>query len=74
MNSIKRTIVNALKIYGLHVNATSVDVKFTLVMVALEGLVLTKRDLNYLEKGLSEKVAFLTEKQPGEKEKKFMVI
>jgi hypothetical protein len=48
MDSIERTIVNALKIYGLHVNATSVDAKFTLVMVALEGLLLTKRDLNYL--------------------------
>lgn len=47
-------------------NATFVDVKFTLIMVALEGLLLTKRELNYLGKGLSEKVAFLIEKQSGE--------
>jgi len=61
---IENTVVNALKIYSLHVNATSVDVKFILVMFALEGLLLTENDRDYLGKKLSEKATFLSERDP----------
>lgn len=68
-STIENTIINALKIFSLHVNATSVDIEFNLVMFALEGLLLTENDKDYLGKRLSEKVAFLTEKQSRERRK-----
>ena len=66
---IESTVINALKIYSLHINATSVDIKFNLVMFALEGLLLTKGE-NDLGKKLGEKTAFLTENHPGDRRKK----
>lgn len=69
-STIESAVINALKIFSLHVNATSVEIKFSLVMFALEGLLLTDNDRDYLGKKLSEKSAFLTEKQSADRRKK----
>ncbi|AKJ38511.1 HEPN domain-containing protein [Methanosarcina barkeri] len=68
-STIENTVINALKIFSLHINATSVDIEFNLVMFALEGLLLTENDKDYLGTKLSEKAAFLTEKQSRERRK-----
>lgn len=41
---LKAAVINALKIYSLHINATSFDIKFTLLIFALEGFLLTQDD------------------------------
>ena len=66
---IERTVINSLKIYGLHINISTVELKFILVMIALEDLLLNENDLNYLGKKLAEKVAFLYEKHSAERKK-----
>ncbi|MEN6551299.1 MAG: hypothetical protein ABFC34_00270 [Methanobacterium sp.] len=68
-SAVESAVINALKIFSLHINATSVEIKFNLVMFALEGLLLTNNDINYLGKKLSEKAAFLTEKESIDRRK-----
>lgn len=66
---IESTVINTFKIFSLHINATSVDIKFNLIMFALEGLLLTDNDKDYLGTKLSQKAAFLTEKESRDKRK-----
>jgi hypothetical protein len=68
-SSIETAIINALKIFSLHINATSVEIEFNLVMFAFEGLLLTENDKDYLGTKLSQKAAFLTEKESREERK-----
>jgi hypothetical protein len=59
---IDNRIVTSLKIYGLQTTVTPIEIKFVLIVNALEGLLLSENDMNYLGKRLSEKVAFLVGK------------
>lgn len=66
-SDIDNRIVTSLKLYGLQTTVTPVEIKFVLIMNALEGLLLSKTDTNYLGKRLSEKVAFLIGKDKDER-------
>jgi len=66
-SDIDHRIVTSLKLYGLQTTVTPVEIKFVLIMNALEGLLLSKNDINYLGKKLSEKVAFLIGKDKDER-------
>lgn len=66
-SDIDHRIATSLKLYGLQTTVTPVEIKFVLIMNALEGLLLSKTDTNYLGKRLSEKVAFLIGKEKDER-------
>ncbi|MDD5446296.1 MAG: HEPN domain-containing protein [Methanocellales archaeon] len=58
-SDIDHRIANSLNLYGLMTTVTPIEIKFILVMTALEGLLLGNDDINYLGKRLSEKIAFI---------------
>lgn len=64
-SDIDNRIIISLNIYALQTTITKIEVKFVLMISALEGLLLSDKD--YIGKKLSEKVAFLIGKDKSER-------
>jgi hypothetical protein len=58
-SEIEKGVLNAIDIFGLSDSATALEIRFLVCVTALEGLLLSKDDKDYLGWKLSEKVAFL---------------
>lgn len=58
-SELEKRVLNAIDIFGLSDDATALEIRFLLSVIALEGLLLSEGDKDYLGWKLSEKVAFL---------------
>jgi transcriptional regulator CtsR len=58
-SELEKRVLNAIDIFGLSDDATALEIRFLLCVIALEGLLLSEGDKDYLGWKLSEKVAFL---------------
>jgi len=58
-NDIKNGLINAIDLYGLIDQSTSLDNRFTLCVIALEALLLSTDDKDYSGKKIAEKITFL---------------
>lgn len=67
-NEIGKKIANAIRIYGTAVTIRQLEVKFSLLVFALESLLLTGSDRDYLGWKLAERVAFLLSEPNSRKE------
>lgn len=67
-NQIAKKIANAIRIFGTAGTIRQLDVKFTLLVFALEALLLTGSDRDYLGWKLAERVAFLISEPESRKE------
>ena len=59
ITDLEARILNAIEIFGMIDDSTPLHVRFMLCILSLEGLLLSKRDKDYLRWKLSEKIAFL---------------
>lgn len=58
---LENRLRNAVRLFGLAMDANRPEIRFVLLTNALEGLLLTRGDRDYLRFRLAEKVAFLVE-------------
>ena len=60
--SLQKKILQALQVYGLSRLSQKAEIRFLFLVSSFESLLLTENDRDYLGKKLSEKTAFLLEK------------
>jgi hypothetical protein len=60
-NDIENRLRNAIILFGIETEAARPEVRYTLLTTALEGLLLTEGDRDYLRLKLAEKISFLLE-------------
>lgn len=58
-SELERRILNAIDIFGMIDQSTPLHVRFMLCIIALEGLLLSRGDKDYLGWKLAEKISFL---------------
>lgn len=60
---LQRKILQAIQVYGLSRLSRKPEIRFIFLISALESLVLTENDRDYLGKKLAEKIAFVLENE-----------
>lgn len=58
-NELQERILNAIDVFGMIESSTPLHIRFMLCIIALEGMLLSKDDRDYLGWKLAEKISFL---------------
>lgn len=73
-DDLNKRLRNAARLSGLAIEANRPEVSFTLLTTALEALLMTEGDRDYLRLKIAEKTAFLLENDPHERAMLFEVV
>jgi hypothetical protein len=73
-NELERRLRSGIRLFGLAMEAFQPEIKFSLFTNALEGLLMTKGDRDYLRMRLAEKVSFLLETESSRRKEMFEMV